>query len=494
MANTCPIEGTSGEMYDRTQLFQSQEYNVELLGHPIVDTMLYDTQPYIVENIESDVGIRDSMKLNIWKMISHPVAVLMAFDTIQLNPITDEIDMLLADPTLKGYYISTPPDPSTGGQGVDTSFLIVKPSVEEFNTIISGYVNTPFDPVSGWNGQGYHNFKGGMGISGYLAYYFANNPAYQELDRCRYGFNADDVCVAELADIGDDFGVVNNAISYENVCGDPKKCPYDDPSLPPAQLEYCHELHTKYYTHRYQFEEKYFNKKHKQKRIGLFKRDTFLGYCREPGTTGQLPITGDVFAQPSWQTICPPEPCPEGTLMKSDCSCTAPENPCDACPEGTYCQTSPALMCIDSKCGFCDSSAIECCEFNGVNNSRSGPGNNVECSMQNNFFPAFGGSGNICGGVEIKRTAVPNGCGCKPQKGSPCTYNHDWASGDKKCFICNAADLAAGKCDTCKDCMSNCSAGACMNTSLTVDDFVNCMQGINDTECRSNCHFNCMKQ
>ena len=95
MANICPVQGTYGDMYDRTKLFQSMEYNVELLGHPIIDTMLYDTQPYIVENIESDVGIRDSMKLNIWNMVTHPAVVLFSFDTLQLNPITTEIDTLL---------------------------------------------------------------------------------------------------------------------------------------------------------------------------------------------------------------------------------------------------------------------------------------------------------------------------------------------------------------------------------------------------------------
>jgi len=35
------------------------------------------------------------------------------------------------------------------------------------------------------------------------------------------------------------------------------------------------------YEYRYQFEKKFFNKNEKQKRIGLFKRETFLGYCRE---------------------------------------------------------------------------------------------------------------------------------------------------------------------------------------------------------------------
>ena len=43
---------------------------------------------------------------------------------------------------------------------------------------------------------------------------------------------------------------------------------------------------------------------------------------------------------------------------------------------------------------------------NDVNNCRSGPGSNQECNRQNDFFPAFEGSGNICGGVEFSKTAI----------------------------------------------------------------------------------------
>lgn len=212
-----------------------------------------------------------------------------------------------------------------------------------------------------------------------------------------------------------------------------------------------------------------------------------------PGEAGHLALSGNVIEKPNWQTICPPEPCPEGSMMKPDCTCTALEDPCDACPSGTYCQTSPTLLCIDCNCGFCDGSSIECCEFNDVNNCRAGPGDQQECIMQNNMFPAFGGSGNVCGGVEISRTAVPNGCGCKPNSHSPCTYNPDWGTEEDKCFLCTAVDLALGVCDTCKECIAGCNNASCMNTAQTADEFMSCLKNVKDDECRANCHYQCMK-
>ena len=176
----------------------------------------------------------------------------------------------------------------------------------------------------------------------------------------------------------------------------------------------------------------------------LFSLTVISIFKNRPGSDGHLPLIGDVIEKPDWQTICPPGSCPEGSMMKTDCTCTAPEDPCSACPFDTYCQLSSTLMCIDCTCGFCNSKESDCCEFNGVNNCKSagGAADNKECTIQNDFFPAFEGAGNLCGGVEIFRTAVPNGCGCKPNSDSPCTYNKEWGEKPNKCFLCTANDLS----------------------------------------------------
>lgn len=240
MANYCPVEGTGGELYDRTQLFKSQNYNVEILGHPITDIDLKETNPYIADNIELDVGIRDSMKLQIWTLTSHPIAILMDFNTILQKPLDEDIDSLLEDPALKGYYIRSVPDATSNESGVDTGFLIIKPSLQEFDNIVNSYINTPFDPIYGWNGEGHHKFVGGMGISGFLSYYFSKDEGYVQLNRCIYANNVDDECL-ETVDISE----VKVAKDYEKVCGDPLKCPYDQPDWSAEKLQTCHQLHRK---------------------------------------------------------------------------------------------------------------------------------------------------------------------------------------------------------------------------------------------------------
>lgn len=238
MATECPLQGSNGETYNRVKLFQSQSYLVEIKGHPIRDSELQSTNRYIAEHIPEDVGIRDSAKLHIWTMILHPVVVLLDFETVLQKPIDQEIDELLADDNRKGIYILTAPDKNTGEAGVDTGFLIIKPSLDETDRIINAYLNTPFDPTTGWDGQGHHNFKGGMGISGFLSYYFANDPGYEQRDRCVYAHNADDRCLANTS--------LTEAKSLKidgTVCGSPRDCPYDHPDWSPEKKEACSTLH-----------------------------------------------------------------------------------------------------------------------------------------------------------------------------------------------------------------------------------------------------------
>ena len=185
-------------------------------GQPIIDTELYETNPYIAENIALDVGIRDSMKLQIFNLVDHPIAVLLGFDTIFQQDMEEELNALLANPQLKGYYIRSPKDKNSGEAGVDTNFLAVKPSAEEFSRIVSTYINTPYYPETGWNGEGHNNFEGGMGINGFLSYYFSKHPEeYVELDRCIFANNLDDECIERVPD----FSVVKSSKDYKKVCG-----------------------------------------------------------------------------------------------------------------------------------------------------------------------------------------------------------------------------------------------------------------------------------
>ena len=236
MAVECPVQGNHGETYNRVKLLQSQNYMVEILGQP----KLLKTHPYIRDNIPNDVGIRDATKLQIYTLMLHPVVVLMDYAMIIQKPIDADLDRLLADSSLKGFYISSAPDPVTGEAGVDTEFLVVKPSLDEYNKIVNAYLDTPFDPVTGWNGQGHHNFKGGMGISGFLSYYFDGNPEYEKLDRCLYAHDADEACLGTTS-----LEEAKILKVQESTCGNPRDCPYDHPDWSEAKKNACSYLHRK---------------------------------------------------------------------------------------------------------------------------------------------------------------------------------------------------------------------------------------------------------
>lgn len=240
-ATECPLEGTNGETYyDRVKLLQSESYFVEILGNPITNAALNLNNQYIKDNISNDVGIRDSSKLHVWNMTLHPAAVLLDYGTILQKPLDYEIDQLLANDNLKGFYIASPPDKITGMAGIDTGFLIIKPSLNEFKNIVDTYINTPYYPDSGWNGEGHNGFPGEMGISGFLSWYFAKDPSYVKLDRCTYAHDADDACLAEKS-----FDEAKSLKLYDSVCGNPRHCPYDHPEWSAAKRDGCKILHRK---------------------------------------------------------------------------------------------------------------------------------------------------------------------------------------------------------------------------------------------------------
>lgn len=62
---------------------ESLGFRVELLGQHITNDMLIQNgHTYIHQNIEKDVGIRDSTKLHIFTLVEHPVVVLFDYKTL----------------------------------------------------------------------------------------------------------------------------------------------------------------------------------------------------------------------------------------------------------------------------------------------------------------------------------------------------------------------------------------------------------------------------
>jgi hypothetical protein len=192
---TCLQPGSNTEYYDRVSMLQDMGYHVEILGQPIVNDQLLLAQPYINENIENDIGIRDSTKLHAFRLVEHPIVVLFDFERMFQHQLSSIVQSLMDNPNLKGYYVRTPDCDGNGNSLIDMGFLVIKPSVEEFNNIRDGYLNTPYDPELGWNSEGHNQCDGKLGLPGFLSYYFSITDGYEELDRCWYSFTADEACI-----------------------------------------------------------------------------------------------------------------------------------------------------------------------------------------------------------------------------------------------------------------------------------------------------------
>ena len=278
----------------------------------------------------------------------------MDYSTQLQQPLQEEIDDLLASPFKQVKYVRDKDG------GVSNTFLILKPSKSEFAAIRNEYLSTLFDPVSGWNGEGFNTMKGKLGLKGFFTYKVSKDSRWEELDRCTYNNQLDDFCISQI-DV-DNSKIVRHS---KSVCGEPRDCPYDHPKWSEEKKLACQKAHANYFKARYEFEDTHFKKPVKQERIGRFKPKSFLGYCDGPGKKNYLGLTNKVARKPDWQVVCDDlVTCPAGSYKKNDCTCTEPgEDPCNACPLNTRCQTYPDLRCIDCNCGFCDSSGVACCEL-----------------------------------------------------------------------------------------------------------------------------------
>ncbi len=278
----------------------------------------------------------------------------MDYNTQLQAPLTDEIDQLLADPDTDVMYV-TDKDGGVSSSG----FMILEPSTETFEEIRQEYMSTPYDPVTGWNGEGHNDFDGALGLKGFFSYKASKDSRWKELDRCTYNNQLDDYCI-------DNIDVNNSKVvrHSKKVCGEPRDCPYDHPSWSDKKKEQCHKAHENYFILREKFQEKFLVKPKVQQPIGLFKTDTFMGYCKGPGKKNYLGLSKAITKTPDWQVVCDERTtCPPGTYKKNDCTCTTPGNPCDACPSNTRCQIHPELKCIDCNCGFCDGIGTSCCDL-----------------------------------------------------------------------------------------------------------------------------------
>jgi len=245
-AVTCT--GPNGLEYDRATVLQNLGYWVKIWDSPMTEIDL-ENQPYILENIQNDVGLKDLIKLQALKLENHDFVVLLDPNYVIKEPLDDAFTALRDSDEIASYVI----DPVTGG--VSTSMLIMKPNLDTFNNLVDIYKTVPYTETTGWGDSNIGLFPGGMGTSGLLTYYFNEvQGSATELDRCYFVNNADDVCNTIPFDI-----IVGYSVTDE-VCGQPWSCTYGEKqdAWSDETRILCDQFLIHWIEQRQNFEEEYF--------------------------------------------------------------------------------------------------------------------------------------------------------------------------------------------------------------------------------------------
>ncbi|KAL7514906.1 hypothetical protein ACHAXN_012180 [Cyclotella atomus] len=169
-------------------------------------------------------GYTETLKLHVYGLVEHPLAVHLDLDSLLLRPMDDLFDAMLGEtsgeglPLAKGPKTKTPdysrpidaaftrdynqvnapsPEAQVGYQG---GFLAVRPSLEvleRYRDILKRgeFVLNPVAQKRGWGGK-FGAFYGSLTFQGLVPYYYEEvapkgEHNEMELDRCRYNQMAD---------------------------------------------------------------------------------------------------------------------------------------------------------------------------------------------------------------------------------------------------------------------------------------------------------------
>jgi hypothetical protein len=109
-----------------------------------------------------------------------------------MKPMDDVFDSFIGDPDKKISFTYDYPRnlPNTGKNvGINTHWIIMKPDRLFFKTLAEAYRDATYDPNMGWNWQGIKDFKGVLGLKGFLVHYFTRvgKGSHEVLSRCHFG-------------------------------------------------------------------------------------------------------------------------------------------------------------------------------------------------------------------------------------------------------------------------------------------------------------------
>ena len=260
--------GPNSEPYDLVASLQGMGYSVKIMDEAVYTDQILGNE-YVPNNIANDVGIEDLLSLHAHAMTEYRAVVLVEPRTLMLEPVDEILDTFLSSNRKAMFSLD-----SDGN--VDTGFMIIKPSQDEFDRITDAYRTTTYDLTAGWSGSGIG--VGHLGAKGILSYYYLvlgvlDAPSFQ-IDHCKYANRIDDDC-SEMT-----YGDISVAIVPEE-CGSPWNCGADATTtlLSANATARCEELFFDWTRKRIDYEDNHLANTLNVDRDGVFRTDLFGGFC-----------------------------------------------------------------------------------------------------------------------------------------------------------------------------------------------------------------------
>ena len=188
---------------------------------------------FLRDNVKNDgcCGLRENLKLHVYNLLHHPIAVHLDMDSILFQPLDELFDAMYYPPThpqgrdarrhlVQSKLLSPTYQPAVPiskmtinafytkfmtrayfahAPGVNGGFLVVRPDTHVYDHMIrlqkeATYIPGVWSKGTGWYGSNYgSHIWGSLTIQGFLSYYYSlvANTTSVELHRCKFNQMAD---------------------------------------------------------------------------------------------------------------------------------------------------------------------------------------------------------------------------------------------------------------------------------------------------------------
>jgi len=241
-------------------------------------------------------GAHELIKLYAY-LLPSPVSVILDVDSLILRPLDSAISRIINMGEGAGMYTEdwgmVQPGRKAGAQG---GFLILRPSLSTFTSLINIVLNVPFNEPGkpGWNGTGVGPFWGAMTFQGLIPFYYreVNEVESEVLNRCEYNNMRDNPYTKDETEC-------RGPVKGVKICQDCRETKVED--IYSAHFTLCQKpwgCHLNSKTHcKVLHDEWFYVRERLEVEVlgGEFEGKGMKGYCKKGGKDGYVRIGDDVM-------------------------------------------------------------------------------------------------------------------------------------------------------------------------------------------------------